>query len=268
MKKVIINKIPYYLIVAFCFIFLASPLIVAVLTSFSPGVLTFPPKALSLRWWNVLFNRPEFIEALRMSIVIALYATVISLIVGFLCAIALVRYHIKGKDLLQSFLTLPLVIPGVVIGASLVYYFAAIGVIDSFPKLLAAHVLSASPYTLRTISATLIGFDRTLEEAAMNLGADVIQTLRKITLPIIKPGLIAAAIFAFATSFNELTCSVFLTSVNVFTLPVLLFSWTTHQMDPTIASASAFIFLITLSLIVITEKLLGINNWIGRAGIR
>jgi len=244
--------------------FLWLPLIMVVITSFdSRDFLYFPPAGFSLKWYVSFLNYPTFMEGFRNSIILTSCTISVGLAIGIPSSLAIVRHQFRGKELLNTLILSPLIIPGVVIGSSLLYFFVSIGLIQSFPKLVIAHVIITFPYVLRTCSACLIGMDRSIEEAAMNLGANEYQTFMKITLPLMKPGVIAGAVFAFIVSFDDVATTAFLTDAYTYTFPIALVGYMRQFFDPLIAAASAFLILLTVVMLLVIEKAMGIHKFIG-----
>ena len=250
------------LIVAFTIFLIASPLVLSVVISFSPQ-LTFPPKTLSLRWYLPLFSRQEFTNSLAVSVFIGSVASAISLAIGIPASLVLVRQRFRGREVLQMLFLSPLAIPAIVIGVSLIDLFITLGVRDPLTRLLIGHVIITLPYVVRVISASLVGLDRRLEEAAMNLGADGFATFQKITIPLMKSGIIAAVVFAFQTSINDISVSIFLVGTTFTTLPLVLLTWTYKYFDPSIAAVSGLIISSITIMVLITEKLVGIDKLLG-----
>src|SRR5437867_13338330 len=177
--------------------FIAFPLVFSAIISLSSGALVFPPKALSLEWFQPLLSRSDFTSSLGISLLIGALASGISLAVGIPASMMLVRRQFRGKEILDVLFLSPLAIPAVVIGLSLLNFFILLGVRDPFLRLLVGHVIITLPYVVRVMSASFAGLDRSYEEAAMNLGADELTTFQKVTLPLMKSGIIAATVFAF-----------------------------------------------------------------------
>jgi len=251
------------LIAAFTVCLLALPLILSVVISFSPGQLTFPLTGFSLRWYEPLFSRRDFASSLGVSLVVGTIASAISLGIGIPASLVLVRERFKGREVIQVLFLSPLAIPAVVVGVSLLDVFVMVGVSDPLTRLLTGHVIITLPYVVRVISASLEGFDRQVEEAAMNLGADEFRTFQKITLPLMKSAIVAAIVFAFQTSFNDISVSIFLVGTTFTTLPLVLLTWTYKYFDQSIAAASGLIIGSITVLLIITEKLLGIDKLMG-----
>jgi len=244
--------------------FLLAPIVVVVLVAFTPeGWLRIPTTRFSLRWFRAIAHHPEFIEAFRNSVLIGLASATASTVLGTAAATALVRYRFRSRDLVAAFLLSPLMVPTVVTGVSLLYFFTRIGLAATIPGVVVAHVVVTLPYVVRTVSASLAGFDRTLERAAMNLGAGPWRTFLRITLPCILPGVSAGAIFAFIVSFDELTVSLFVTGPRLSTLPIRIYNYITYVTDPLVAAVSAAIVFGTLGAVLALERLLGLDRLLG-----
>jgi putative spermidine/putrescine transport system permease protein len=245
-------------------VFLLSPIVVVVLVAFTPeGWLRIPTTRFSLRWFRAIADHPEFIDAFRVSLLIAVTAAMIATGLGTLAALAMVRYRFPGRDLLGSFLLSPLMVPTVVTGVSLLYFFSRLGLGATLPGVIVAHVVVTVPYVVRTVSASLAGFDRTLERAAMNLGADRLRTFGLITLPLVAPGIAAGAIFAFIVSFDELTVTLFVTGPKLATLPIRIYNHITYITDPLVAAVSASIVFMTLGAVLLLDRLIGLDRLLG-----
>lgn len=244
--------------------FLVAPVVVVVLVAFTPeGWLKIPTTRFSLRWFRAIAEHPEFIEAFRNSLVIGVAAALLATLLGTQAALAIVRYRFPGRDAVNAFLLSPLMVPTVVTGVSLLYFFTRIGLAATLPGIVAAHVVVTVPYVIRTVSASLAGFDRNLELAAMNLGADRLQTFFRITFPRILPGITAGAIFAFITSFDELTVSLFVTGPRLVTLPIRIYNYITYVTDPLVAAVSAAIVFMTIGAVLLLERLVGLDRLLG-----
>jgi putative spermidine/putrescine transport system permease protein len=177
-----------------------------------------------------------------------------------LAAFGLVRYQFKGRNLLETLFVSPLTIPAAVLGLSLLQFFLFIGWYDWFISMLAAHVVLTIPYVIRTVGASLRGLDPLCEMAAQNLGATWIQVLTRVTLPIIRSAVLAGFIFAFLISFDNLTVSLFVAGPNMETLPVRMFNYIQDINDPLIAAVSTTMILIAIGLMLIFERLLGVQK--------
>ncbi|MDH2348362.1 ABC transporter permease [Bradyrhizobium sp. SSUT77] len=242
---------------ALAFCMLALPVILVVAASFTSGeTMEFPPVGYSLRWYKAAYESDAFRSALWTSTYVAVLVAVIALVIGFAAAFAINRYHFRGKTFLQGLAFSPLTVPAVVLGLGLLHLFAFLGLARTIYPLLLGHLVLAIPYAVRTILASLALHDRVIEEAAMNLRATPLQVIRRITVPLILPGLLSAAIFAFVTSFGNATVSAFLTSGGRITLPIQIFIYLDTVYDPTVAAVSAIMILVTLIVILTIEHLI------------
>lgn len=251
-------KIGYLLIL----LFIIMPLPVVILSSFSESsMITFPPMGFSFKWYTGLLERVEYIRSFLLSLRIAFLCVVISLSFGTLASLALVRYDFRGKELVKSLFLSPLMLPAVIVGISILRFLVSIGWVATFKGILLAHLVLTTAYVVRTISSSLIGFDNTLEEAARDLGASAFYTFRHITLPLIKPGLIVAGIFAFIVSFDETTVSMFITGGRTITLSVRIFSQLEYGLDPTVTAISSLLILMAVGALFIIGKVFGLEKF-------
>lgn len=236
-----------YILIGLVYLFLLAPIIVIVIISFSDGkYLVFPPTGFSLRWYRQFFSEPGFVRALRTSLALGSITAAVSSVMGILASIALVKYRFRGRDFLNTFFLSPLTFPSIVLAIAMAVFYAKAGMSGSFASLVFAHVVVTVPYVIRTVSATLYGFDNVLLEAAANLGANPWQAFYRVMLPLIKAGVIAGAIFAFIISFDELVVTLFVAGPRMTTLPVKIFNYIEYTSDPTIAAISAIIVLVML----------------------
>ncbi len=245
------------------FLYLLAPILILVPVSFSDtAFVVFPPQGFSLRWYANFFAIRELTEALTLSLRLAATVTVAAAVVGTLAALALVRYRVPGREALRTFLLAPLVLPGVVLGIAFLVFFSRTPLSQTFWSLACAHLVVALPYVVRTVSATLQGVDQTLEEAAASLGAAPVAAFWTVTLPLIKPGVIAGATFAFITSFDELVVSLFLTGPRLSTLPVQIYNYIEFTSDPTIAAISVLLVVLTVGGVLLVERLVGFTRFV------
>jgi putative spermidine/putrescine transport system permease protein len=250
--------------------FLIGPLIVAVLMSFDGrGYLApFPPTSLSLRWYAEFFANTSFINGLKFSLLLATATTVISGAIGTAAALAFARYEFPGKTALSALFLSPLMIPAVVIGFGLLIFFSRWGVFNGFVKLLCAHVVVTLPFTIRSSLAGLVGIRRSYVEAAMSLGATERRAFFDITFPLAKTGIIAGCVFAFAFSLDDVAVSLFLYDRNSMTLPIALVSHMRANFDFSVAAAGTFLAFVTVAIIVILDRTIGLNRVMGQGVYR
>jgi putative spermidine/putrescine transport system permease protein len=251
-------------LVAGVYVFLLLPMVIVVLAAFNAGnYFTFPPQGFSLKWFANFFARREFMQALWLSVELGVWTAVLSTLIGTLASIALVRGRFQGRDLLNAYVTSPLLLPQILTGVALLQFFTLVGLAQSYWALLIGHVVVTTPYVVRTVSATLHHFDRALEEAAQSLGASPMRAFLEVTVGVIKPGVAAGAIFAFAISFDNFTLSLFLTSPRLTPLPIELFAYLKYSFDPTAAAVSAFAIGVALVLMLGIARFLGLEEFTG-----
>lgn len=243
------------------YVFLILPMLVIVLSAFSPGAYPeFPPRGFSLRWFQALAQNPAWFDALANSAILLVIVTPIAVVLGTTAAYALARLQFRGRDALQAFVLSPLMIPQVVLGIALLYVLIAFGLSGTLIGLAAGHIIVCLPYTVRTASVSLAAVDRRLESASMNLGAGPWQTFRRITLPLIKPGIVAGAVFAAVTSFGEVSVSLFVSSPSTVTVPVRIFSYIDQTFDPTVNAISVVFIVLAVLALVLIEKTIGLTK--------
>jgi putative spermidine/putrescine transport system permease protein len=241
--------------------FLALPIAVVVPAAFAPDpTLNFPPRGFSLRWFRNVVDQPQFLRAFWVSVAVAVTATALSLGAGTLAAFAFVRYRFPGRQFLELLFVAPLVFPAIVYGVAMLMVLNPLRLERTVVGLFLAHVVITVPYVLRTVSATLHGVNRTLEESAAILGANRWRTFRHVTLPLIRPGLIAGATFSLIISFDEFTVSLFLTGPGLMTLPLEIYNYTEFTIDPTIAAISTVLIALSVAVIVAIERYLGFEK--------
>jgi putative spermidine/putrescine transport system permease protein len=243
------------------YFFLALPTIVVVGASVNPtDLLTFPPSGFTLRWYETALRNTAFMQSLGISIELALLATLVSLLAGVPAAYALARFEFRGKDAATSILMSPLAVPAVVLAIGLLQLLVIAGLARSFVGLAAAHFVITLPYVVRNMTAAFTLFDPVLEQAAQNLRATPVQIVRRVILPIMVPSILSSAVFAFVTSFGNLTISVFLAGPKLATLPVQIFTYVDQSLDPSVAAISTIVILVTLAVILAIERLVGLQR--------
>lgn len=251
-------------------IFLLAPLGMAALMSFDSRTFLgpFPPPGLSLDWYGKFFSNEFYLEGLKTSLMLAVAAAAVSTVSGVAAAIVLDRYGFPGKDALLAFFLSPLMVPGVVIGFSLLLFFALLGVFDGFARLLGGHIIITLPYTIRTTLAGLVGINRSLTEAALSLGANERQAFWEITFPLGRTGMVAGAVFAFAFSMDDVAASIFLTDPKAVTLPVAMVSMMRSTFDLSIAAGAVMLVALTVLLILALDRMVGLNRLVGQGMYR
>ncbi len=240
------------------YVFLLAPIAVVMVWSFSDSTtLTFPPQGWSLRWFRYLAGRDEFIDAAVVSAQVAIVSSVGAVALGMLASLALVRQRVPGRAAIEALLMGPLVLPGIITGVALLQFFTIIGLLQSFERLLLAHLVICTPYAIKSISACLYGIDPSLEEASRTLGAGPWRTFRRVLLPLLRPGLMAAFIFSFVTSFDNVVVSIYLIGADTVTLPVRILTYVEWQFDPSIAAISTIFIAVTTVMVIVSERITG-----------
>lgn len=233
-------------------LFLVLPALIAIPVSLTPKrFLSMPKGDYSLRHFEHLFTSPEWLSSFAQSGIIAASTAALATTLGTLCAIGLWRVTSRYSEVVRAFLLLPLIIPQII--SAMVFYrlLVPIGLIDSYPGLIIAHTVLATPMVLITVSASLANFDPKLEQASRNLGASNWTTMRRVILPSIKPGVIAGALFAFILSWDEIVVTLFISKFTVYTLPRRMWNGIRENTDPTVAAAAVVLIGITLLAFVI-----------------
>lgn len=241
--------------------FVLAPLLVAVAVSVSDSpFVTFPPKGFTLSWYGQVLSDRNFFSAVLLSVELALAATALSLLMGIPAAFALVRLPFAGARLIRELLLTPLVFPVLISGLVLIKFFGSIGIHDTLPKLVIAHTLITLPYVVRTVTASLVLVDRSLEEAAMTLGCSPRQTFFKVTLPQMAPGVAAGALFAFMISLDNYPVSMWFVDASQVPVPVMLFQSMSRMFDPSIAAMASLMIFVGAAAVWALEKLVGLRR--------
>jgi putative spermidine/putrescine transport system permease protein len=246
---------------------LLLPMAAILVTSFTgASYVSFPPQGFTWKWYGVALAKQEFLDSFYLSLWVAAITALIATLLGGLAAIALVRHRFFGREALDAFFMSPLVLPTIVIGIAMLQFFNQIGVKATSLTLVLGHVVVTTPYAIRLIGASLAGTDRTLELAARNLGAPPIRAFFEVTLPLIRPGIVAGAVFAFITSFDNVTVSIFLATPRQVTLPVRIFNLWDQPLEPWLIAISAMVILFTAAIIVAIERAIGLAGLYGQRG--
>jgi putative spermidine/putrescine transport system permease protein len=236
--------------------YLTFPVLVIVPVSFSAAsYLSFPPPGWSLRWYANFFGRSEWQSAMWLSIWIGAIVTLLSCALGVPAAFGLVRGKFPGKRLVNSFILSPIIVPGIIVAVGIYFVYARLGLIGHPVGIVLAHTCLAVPFVVINVSASLYGFDTKLEQAALSLGATPWRCFWQVTFPLIRPGVMAGAVFAFITSFDELLVALFVSGTTAMTLPRLMWQEIRQDIDPTIAAASTLLLTLTTALLVSAELL-------------
>ena len=247
--------------VAYTIVF-APIVMVAVISFFTNEIVSFPPTGWTLRWYANAWDQRDFVRGFITSVEVAGLAALVGVPLGTAASLALVRSRLPGKAVLNTFLLAPLAVPAIVAGAALyMFYLRVEDLLDTDIKgtlvgLMAANVLLTIPWTVRLVTASLHGIDRSPEEAAANLGARPMAVFRRVTLPMLRPGIVAASLFSFVASFENLELNLLLVGPGRTTLPVAMLSYLEFRMDPTLAAVA------TVQIVVITVLMLATDRFV------
>jgi putative spermidine/putrescine transport system permease protein len=247
--------------------FILLPLmLVTWLAFFSQEIPSFPPEGYSLKWFATVPANKAFVNGFILSFQVGMTATIIGLALAVPASLAIARRRFRGRGLANSLLLMPLIVPGVVLGASIYVFQIEAEIATTLPLLgtttglIAAHALVVIPWASRLVTASLTGFDPVIEEAAKNLGATPWTTFRRVTLPAIRPGIVAGALFGFVTSFGNLEMSLFLVGAGRTTLPIAILQYLEWKIDPTVAAVSVLQILLIGVAMIVTDRYVKISQ--------
>jgi spermidine/putrescine transport system permease protein len=241
--------------VAAVYLLLHLPVGVLIAFSFNASRFSTGWTGFTLDWYRRLLERDDLLRATGRSVFVGVAATAIATVIGTLLALALARHRIQGRRAVEALLYAPVVTPEVVAGVSLLMLFASLGIPLGLGTIVLAHATFCLPFVVIVVLARLSGMDRSLEEAAMILGADELATFRRVTLPQLAPGVLAAALLAFTLSLDDFVITSFVAGPGSSTLPMLVYSMVRRNVEPTVNAISAIIVLVTTILIVAAERL-------------
>ncbi|MDH3218626.1 MAG: ABC transporter permease [Gammaproteobacteria bacterium] len=255
------ERIWYYTFRVICgciFFFLIAPIIVVIPLSFNAvpfftfteEMLSFDPAGYSIKWYQDFFTNRNWQGAVSNSFVIAIFATLISTTLGTIAALGLSRSEMPAKTLIMGVLISPMIVPVIIAAAGMFFFYSDIGLASTHFGVILAHAALGTPFVVITVTATLVGFDQSLIRAAATLGASPTVTFFKVIVPLITPGVISGALFAFVTSFDEVVVVQFVGSYQQRTIPWAMFSGLREQISPTILAVATL--LVALSIIMLT----------------
>jgi len=245
------------------FVFLITPILVVMPLSFNaqdfftftPEMLRFDPAGYSLKHYRDFLTNPEWTSAVWNSLRIAPVATVLSVTLGTIAAIGLSQSHVPGKRAIMAILISPMIVPLIISATGMYFFYSKIGLVGTYWGVVLAHAVLGIPFVIITVTATLVGFDRSLTRAAANMGAGPVTTFFRIQMPLILPGVISGALFAFITSFDEVVVILFIGSAELQTLPWQMFTGLREQISPTILAAATILVAISILLLASLEVL-------------
>ena len=253
----------FRILCALIFFFLIFPLVVVVPLSFNAvpfftftkEMLSLDPAGYSLKWYEDFFSNLNWQGAVRNSVIIAFFATLLSTTLGTLAALGLSRPNMPAKALVMSLLISPMIVPLIISAAGMFFFYSRIGLQGTHLGVILAHAALGTPFVVITVTATLVGFDNTLIRASASLGASPTTTFFKVIAPLILPGVISGALFAFITSFDEVVVVLFVGSFKQRTIPWQMFSGIREHISPTILAVATILVIVSVALLVAVELL-------------
>ena len=251
----------YRLLCALIFLFLITPILVIIPLSFNSipyftftkEMLSFDPAGYSLRWYQEFLSSEQWMTSIKNSFMIAIFSTILSTVLGTLAALGLSRQEMPFKNLIMGLLISPMIVPLIISAAGMYFFYARLDLIQTYTGVILAHAALGTPFVVITVTATLIGFDRSLIRAASSLGADGVTTFFKITMPLIAPGVISGALFAFITSFDEVVLVLFLAGPEQRPVTIQMWSGIREQISPTILAVATILVAISILLLTTLE---------------
>ncbi|GAA0395049.1 ABC transporter permease [Cocleimonas flava] len=260
------ERIWHYTFLTICvliFAFLIIPILVIIPLSFNaqpyftftPEMVAFDPAGYSTKWYEAFFSDSNWRAAVKNSLIIALFSTIISTFLGTLAALGLSQKDFPFKTAMMGILISPMIVPLIISAAGMFFFYAKINLLGTHIGVILAHAALATPFVVITVTATLTGFDHSLTRAAANLGSSPTNTFFRITVPLITPGVISGALFAFITSFDEVVVVLFVGSVNQRTIPWAMFSGIREEISPTILAVATLLITFSIILLFMVELL-------------
>ena len=223
--------------------------------TFTEGMLSLDPDSYSLRWYQKILDSPNWILAIKNSFVIGFFATILATCLGTVAAVGLASSDMPFKRIITALLLSPMIVPLIIIAAGMFFFYTHFGLVGTLPGLVIAHASLGIPFVVVTVTATLSGFDRALYDAGLSLGTNPVRTFALVVFPLIRPGVISGALFAFVTSFDEVVLVLFLAGPDQRTIPRQMFSGLREQINPTILAVATLLIVLSICLLVTLELL-------------
>lgn len=251
----------YRLICGLIFLFLIGPILVIIPLSFNvqpyftftPEMLSFDPAGYSMRWYEEFFASEEWMRSIKNSFFVAICSTIIATSLGTLAALGLSRPEMPYRALIMSILISPMIVPLIISAAGMFFFYSSVNLAGTFLGLILAHTALGIPFVVITVTATLSGFDHSLTRAAAGLGANPRTVFFKVMLPLVTPGVISGALFAFITSFDEVVVAIFIAGVEERTIPLQMWGGIREQISPTILAVATILVAISILLLTFLE---------------
>jgi putative spermidine/putrescine transport system permease protein len=253
----------YRFICGLIFLFLILPILVIIPLSFNaepyftftPGMLSLDPDAFSMRWYKDMVTNVQWTHSAQNSIIIAFFSTIFATVLGTLAALGLSKPYMPFRSFFMGVLISPMIVPLIISAAGMFFFYSEIGLAQTLTGIVLAHTALGTPFVIITVTATLVGFDQSLNRAALSLGADPTTVFFKVTMPLILPGVISGALFAFITSFDEVVVVLFLAGFEERTIPRQMFSGLREQISPTILAVATVLVCVSIALLSTLELL-------------
>lgn len=266
-RKVRLSSVMHRLFVVLMYFFMLSPLIFVVWMSFFVDAIPhFPPSGYTLKWYESAWQNSSFLNGLVLSLQVAVVAAVSGVVLGLAAALGIVKYGFIGSKMANTLLLSPLLIPGIVAGIAIYLFYMRTenaldtDIVGTFGGLVMAHICLTIPWTVRLVSTGMSGLDPSIEEAARNLGASSWTAFRRITLPMLRPSIVAASLFSFIVSFENLELSLALVGPGKTTLPIAIMQYLEFNLDPTIAAVSAIQILLLGVIMLVTDRFVKLSQ--------
>ncbi|MCF6303361.1 MAG: ABC transporter permease [Devosiaceae bacterium] len=257
------SKWTHRIIIGLTLTFLIGPFFIIIMAGLSAGeFMTFPPDGLSLRWYLKVFTVESFRDSFQLSMFLAVFGTIAALILGVPAAYALSRYKIPYSETIKTVVAAPSIVPGIIVGLALLRYLVVPLNFTITLALFLAHTALILPYAVRVVFSSLHNLRSDMEEAAVLLGCSRIGAFRRVVLPNIQNGVLAAFILGFVTSFNQVPVSLFLSGPGVRTLPIDMLGYMEITYDPSVAALSALLALLSIAIVFVAEKFLGFSRYV------
>lgn len=236
--------------------------------TFTEGMLTFQAEAYSLRWYDAILENPNWVLAIKNSFIIGIFATILATLLGTVAAVGLASPEMPFKRTITALILSPMIVPLIIIAAGMFFFYTRFNLVGTYAGLIIAHAALGVPFVIVTVTATLAGFDRSLYNAGMSLGASPVRTFMDVVLPLIRPGVISGALFAFVTSFDEVVLVLFLAGPDQRTIPRQMFSGLREQINPTILAVATLLVIVSMGLLFTLEILRRRSERMRGVGVR
>ncbi len=223
--------------------------------SFTTKMLALNPDAYSLRWYREIIDNPNWILAIQNSFIIGIFATILATTLGTIAAVGMNSRYMPYRHMIMALMLSPMIVPLIIIAAGMFFFYSTYGLVATYPGLIIAHAALGIPFVIISVTATLAGFDNSLYHAGLSMGASPVKAFFDITVPLIRPGVISGALFAFVTSFDEVVLVLFLSGPGQRTIPRQMFSGLREQINPTILAVATLLIVISILLLLSLELL-------------